>query len=121
MNVRCLSLNAYEMNQGELAQRAEVFHTCSRIASARDTSFYTNPAQRAKHRATPKVAIRLIYAGSANMSNDQKPIASDYESEGRRFESCRARQKKPRKSRGVAIEVYPFFLAMVAVWLRPRN
>ena len=28
------------------------------------------------------------------MSNGQKHSASDYESEGRRFESCRARHKK---------------------------
>jgi hypothetical protein len=45
----------------------------------------------AKHRATPEADIRLTYAGSATMSTNQKPIASDYESEGRRFESCRAR------------------------------
>jgi hypothetical protein len=29
------------------------------------------------------------------MSNDQKHSASDYESEGRRFESCRARPENP--------------------------
>src|SRR5215212_11406402 len=28
--------------------------------------------------------------------------------EGRRFESCRARQGKPRKSRGFALNVHPF-------------
>jgi len=32
------------------------------------------------------------------MSNDQKHLASDYESEGRRFESCRARPEKSCKS-----------------------
>src|SRR5215218_1166526 len=33
---------------------------------------------------------------------------SDYESEGRRFESCRARSYKPRKLRGFALNVHPF-------------
>jgi hypothetical protein len=44
-----------------------------------------------KHRATTEAALRLSYAGSATISNDQKHFASDYESEGRRLESCRAR------------------------------
>src|SRR5215218_5295576 len=46
-----------------------------------------------KHRATSEADIRLIYAGSATTSNEQKHRASDYESEGRRFESCRARHR----------------------------
>src|SRR5829696_6526909 len=44
-----------------------------------------------KQRATLEAGIRLIHAGSATMRNEQKHVASDYESEGRRFESCRAR------------------------------
>ena len=54
----------------------------------------------AKHRATPEADIRLTYAGSATTSNEQKHRASDYESEGRRFESCRARQENPAICRG---------------------
>jgi hypothetical protein len=38
-----------------------------------------------------------------------------YESEGRRFESCRARHRKPRKSRGFALEIDPFFLTLIVV------
>jgi len=53
-----------------------------------------------KHRATPEAGIQLIYAGSATMSNDQKHSASDYESEGRRFESCRARHRNAQICRG---------------------
>jgi hypothetical protein len=44
-----------------------------------------------KHRATPKADIRPFYANSATVNNDQKHRASDYESEGRRFESRRGR------------------------------
>ena len=40
-----------------------------------------------KHRAIQEAGIWLVYAGSATMSNGQKHNASDYESEGRRFES----------------------------------
>src|SRR5215213_7498465 len=43
---------------------------------------------------------RLKYAGFAPASNARQRRSADYESEGRRFESCRARPKKPRKPRG---------------------
>ena len=46
-----------------------------------------------KQPATLEAGIRLIYASSATTSNEQKHRASDYESEGRRFESCRARHR----------------------------
>jgi hypothetical protein len=55
-----------------------------------------------KQPATLEAGIRLIYAGSATTSNEQKHRASDYESEGRRFESCRARQRNPGICRGKA-------------------
>ena len=36
-----------------------------------------------------------------------------YESEGRRFESCRARSQKPCKSHGFELEVEPFSLVLI--------
>jgi hypothetical protein len=44
-----------------------------------------------KQPATSDRNIWLTYAGHATLGNILQPVASDYESEGRRFESCRAR------------------------------
>src|SRR5215216_2885307 len=44
-----------------------------------DTNLTLTQRNGTKHRATPEASIRLIYAGSATMSNDQKHSASDYE------------------------------------------
>ena len=71
-----------------------------------DTSLTLTWHNSAKHRATPEADIRLIYAGSANISNVWKHAASDYESEGRRFESCRARLRNTAICRGLNFRTF---------------
>jgi hypothetical protein len=55
-----------------------------------DTSLTLTRCDGAKHRATPEADIQLTYGGSATISDDQKHLAADYKSEGRRLESCQA-------------------------------
>jgi len=43
-----------------------------------DTNLTLTQRNGAKHRATPEAGIRLIYAGSATMSNDQKHVVADF-------------------------------------------
>ena len=59
-----------------------------------DASSDTNLVNDTKYRATAKVGIRLIYTGSATMSNYQKHRASDYE---QRRSQVRVPPRAPRK------------------------
>src|SRR5215216_7976851 len=71
--------------------RAGHHRRCIGNAGSPDTTLIPPRTQYGEIRSKRGKNRRLRYAGIAIKCNNQQPAASDYESEGRRFESCRAR------------------------------
>jgi hypothetical protein len=73
-------------------------------ASAADRGLTVTGANVGQHRETLKLDNRPKQAVYWTTANNRIHMASDYESEGRRFESCRAHSRKCRKN---SIFLYP--------------